>query len=71
MFLKALAAGFGIVLSLVVFTIVYFFISVSLQGGPKERATSIIFLLASPYYWLLMIVLVALEAWLLMRHRAG
>jgi hypothetical protein len=67
MFLKALAAGFGIVLSLVVFTFVYGY----LQAGPKEKATSMFFLLASPYYWILMILLVALEAWWLMRHRAG
>lgn len=66
-FLKALAAGFGIVLSLVVFTFVYGY----LRAAPNEKATSIFVLLFSPYYWLLMILLVALEAWWLMRHRAG
>jgi len=65
-FLKALAAGFGIVVSLVVFTMVF----AHLQF-PKEKATSMIFLVISPYYWLFMIVLVACEAWLLMRNRAG
>jgi hypothetical protein len=66
-FLKTFAAGFGIVLSLVVFTFVYAY----LQAAPKEKATDIIFLLASRYYWLLLIVLVTLEARLLMRRRAG
>jgi len=65
-FLKALAAGFGIVVSLVVFTMVF----AHLQF-PKEKATSMIFLVISPYYWLFMIVLAACEAWLLMRNRAG
>jgi hypothetical protein len=37
MFLEALAAGSGIVLSLVVFTVVCGFIAASLQSGPKEK----------------------------------
>jgi hypothetical protein len=66
-FLKALAAGFGIVLSLVVLTFVYGY----LQAAPNEKATGISVVLASPYYWILVILVVALEARLLMRHRAG
>lgn len=66
--LKALAAGFGIVLSLVVFTVVYSFIAAAFQ---KAKATSMFILLLSPYYWTLVILLVSLEAWLLMRRRAG
>ena len=66
-FLKALVAGLVIVLSLVVFTFVYGY----LRAAPNEKATSIFVLLLSPYYWILMIMLVAFEAWWLMRHRAG
>jgi hypothetical protein len=66
MFLKALAAGFGIVL-----TLVYCFIAAAFQGDPKVKATSMWILLLSPYYWIMVILVVALEAWLLMRHRAG
>jgi hypothetical protein len=65
--LKALAAGFLIVLSLVVFTLVYSFIAANFQG-PNVKATSLWILLLSPYYWLLLILLVAFEAWWLMRH---
>ena len=68
MFLKTLAAGFGIVLSLVVFTVVYCFIAPNFY---KAKATSVSILLMSPYYWILLILVVALEAWWLMRHRAG
>jgi hypothetical protein len=66
-FLKAVAAGFGICLSLVIGTFIYGY----LQAAPKEKATSIIVVLGSPHYWIVMIQVVALEAWLLMRHRAG
>jgi hypothetical protein len=65
--LKALAVGFGIVLSLIIVTFVY----VYLQAAPNEKATGIIVVLASPYYWIMVILVVALEAWFLMRHRAG
>jgi hypothetical protein len=69
-FLKALVAGFLIVLSLAVFTLVYSFLAANFQGS-NVKATSMWILLLSPYYWILMIMLVALEAWWLMRHRAG
>jgi hypothetical protein len=65
--MKALAVGFVIVLSLVIVTFVYGY----LQAAPNEKASSIIVVLASPYYWIMVILVVALEAWLLMRHRAG
>ncbi|HEY6768913.1 MAG TPA: hypothetical protein VI386_29515 [Candidatus Sulfotelmatobacter sp.] len=65
--LKVFAAGLGIVLSLIIVTFVYGW----LQAGPKVKATSMFVLLTSPYYWIVMILVVALEAWLLMRHRAS
>jgi len=60
-------SGFGIVLSLIIVTFVY----VYLQAAPNEKATGIIVVLASPYCWIMVILVVALEAWFLMRHRAG
>jgi hypothetical protein len=47
------------------------FVYVYLQAASKKKATGMIVVLASPYYWILAILVVALEAWLLMRHRAG
>lgn len=68
MFVLKAFTGLGIVLSLIIVTFVYAY----LQPGPlKEKAISISILLMSPYYWILLILVVALEAWWLMRHRAG
>jgi len=68
-FLKALGAGLGTVGSQLLFTVVYGFIAANLQG-PTVKAIGMIVVLASPYYWTLMILLVALEAWFLMRSTA-
>jgi hypothetical protein len=67
-----LAAGFGIVVSLIVFTVVESFVEGDLRAaGTNEKAGSMIFVFVSPYYWVLMVALVSFEAWLLLRHRAG
>jgi hypothetical protein len=58
MFLKALAAGFGIVIAGCLYAGLVF----AAFQGPNVKATAMWILLLSPYYWILMIMLVALVA---------
>lgn len=69
-FLKAIGAGLAVVASLLAFTVAYSVVRLYVCNMGKTRAVQAIGLAAiisEPLYWLLVIALVAAEAWLFMR----
>jgi hypothetical protein len=69
-FLKAIGAGLTVVASLLAFTVAYSAARLYVYNIGKPRAVKAIGLAAvisEPLYWLLVVALVAGEAWLFMR----
>jgi len=71
--LKAVGAGLAILASLVVFTVGYSAIRLyvsNLGAARSSKAVGLALIVSDPLYWMLATILIAGEAWLLMRSRS-